>query len=202
MTAFLGMLLALVLPVIPAVAATPSALDRHFESFYDSPELEPRFCGRNIDAFIASLKRENALPPDLRRVVIRAPKSAWHPASMLIAMNSRSASRRRDEPRLEMWYFHVIAVSGGQVYDFSFDEFPRILPIAEYFEAMFVYDRPYPIFGPSFRIRGKGPNYTPEDARAEYADFTFEIERPTVDGRTEVEATLESFEAFLDWNLR
>ena len=194
---FLGLLLFTLSSATGAYAADERVVLREFARHYESHEISGRHCGKNIDSFIDRLRRIGALPPDLRRVVIRSPDSGWHMESMLIGTNSRFGTPDKDGPIVSMWYFHVVALWQGKVYDFSFDREPRVLPVEEYLEAMFVPVRPFLLFGESFRIRGKGPYYGREDAREEVAKFTFEIERPTSPTRNDPEAKYDNLDAFL-----
>lgn len=173
---------------IPA-QASPAILQERFQAFYYSDQLSPRHCGRNVDRFAGALREEGILPEDFRVVSIKNHGGAWGWGQMLLALNSRWG-QPMGGAFVEKWYFHVVGIHDGSVYDFSYAREPTVVPIREYIETMYIVPEgkteilPY---GTTFRVRGMGPAYLREHSLTEVSSMEFEVSIPVAPGEWTLE---------------
>lgn len=146
-------------------------IEKAFSEFYYSGPLSARHCGQNVASFMRELSRQGLLNSKVRVVSFKAPDHSWSFGN-IVAVNSRWGERKGSSMH-QNWSFHVIAIVDGKVLDFSFDQKPRPLPVRQYLKEMFIPKEPILLNGESFRVRGKGPYYTPAYANDELAYYVF-----------------------------
>lgn len=157
-----------------ALALTEQELKKEFNQFFYDTSISPRHCGLNIESFLLHLKRRGLNTDEIDVVKITAGSSSWG-IGRVLAINSRFG-KSIESNSLENWYFHMIAVHKGKVYDFSFNKYPLVLSVKEYLKKMFIPHTPFMPWGSSFRIGGgQGPYYTSEIANNELMKFIFDI---------------------------
>lgn len=156
-----------------AFALSEKELKEEFEFFYYKGKLSSRHCGRNINNFILYLNERGYSTDELHTVHITGERTRWS-LGRVMAINSRFGNEIEGN-FLENWYFHVVAMFKGKIYDFSFNKTPLILRAKDYLNKMFVPQNPFMPWGSSFRIGGEGPYYTPEIARDEVKFLHFKI---------------------------
>lgn len=150
-----------------------TSINSQFEQFFYSTNISSRHCGRNIDKFIRQLKSQGFQTNEIKTVRITS-HSPWG-FGMVMAMNSRWGKLTEGNFH-ENWNFHIIALHEGLVYDFSFHQGPQVLPLQDYLERMYIPVKPFMPYGPTFRIQGNGPYYTPAIAKSQInSSFVFEI---------------------------
>jgi hypothetical protein len=172
--------LLILLVLFPITFATANVANL-FEEFYYSDAISSRHCGQNINNFIKYLAQKGHYHPDIKVLYYDAPGNPWG-FSQIVALNARWGKEIAGSFHSN-WVFHVVTVLHGKVYDFSFNDTPRVLPIKRYFEEMLVPKRPVAIYGPDFRVRGQGPYYTPERAIEEVKRHQFRIIHTEPNGR-------------------
>ena len=106
--------------------------EKHFREQY-----EPRYCGKNALRFVEGLK---AAGEDLQRFhIVTIENKGFSVFGMLNAERARGTRFNRPAEEERNWYHHVFVLDDqGLVYDFDFTIEPRIAPIAEYLEEMFL----------------------------------------------------------------
>ena len=117
-----------------------------FAEFYNSDEIDPRKCGVNSIRLVEKW-HEHGLDISNTEIwsitnkgfqyfgLVKYYQNRWQP--MLV----RSIDENGEEYISNDsggWYFHAFVVDGGKVYDASFHKNPKILPIANYIQDMFV----------------------------------------------------------------
>jgi hypothetical protein len=160
-------------------------INQRFEEFYYSGHISSRHCGQNIHNFIKFLVQTGDYDSRTKVLYFEAPSNRWS-FGKVVAVNSRWG-KNIDGNFHENWSHHVIAVRDGLVYDFSFSRSPRILPLMDYFEEMYVPVRPFAIYGLDFRVGGDGPYYSASHARKELENFKFKITTVSSNGREAIE---------------
>ena len=174
-----------------ALAISEAQMQKEFKRFYSEGPLSSRHCGRNINNFIIYLKQQGYAIDKIDTVNITGERTRWS-LGRVMALNSRFGSEVEGH-RLENWYFHVVAIFKGKVYDFSFDQAPLVLNLADYLEKMFIPHQAFMPWGATFRIGGEGPYYTAEHARAELAQMRFKISHNDGKGNlTVIQADVET----------
>lgn len=174
-----------------------ASLESRFQEFYWSNKLSLRHCGENVSHFIRYLSDKNEFDPSISVLKITAPGHAWTFGNVL-ALNARG-SDLEDGNHRQTWDFHFVLVSKGRVFDFSFDQNPRVLPLQEYFMEMYVPKKPLMVNGPSFRTRGQGPNYTADHAMNELKSYEFKVFRPDAQGKLTLLTELTSLGKLLQF---
>jgi hypothetical protein len=111
-----------------------------FVRAWDTDYTENR-CGPNIEQFVARLQREGISIEGAE--VVEITNTGGSLFGMLNAERSRT-----DNPRFSTqernWFHHVVLLAEGHVFDFDFMDQPTVLPVAEYFERMFLDEIPHP----------------------------------------------------------
>ena len=92
----------------------------------------------------------------------------------VMAMNSRWGTDREGVYH-ENWSFHIVALYRGKVYDFSFNQAPKVLSFNDYIKEMLVPKNPFMPYGSSFRIAGQGPYLTRQIAKQELEQLRFKV---------------------------
>lgn len=157
--------------LIPFYAS--AGIANHFVDFFYHEQISSRHCGKNISDFMKYLNQKGESLQDFSIITITAPHHIWSFGNV-VALNSRWGTEKEGILH-ENWAFHVIAVHRGKVYDFSFNQTPLILPLRMYMQKMFIPKKSFAINGDTFRVRGKGPIYTAQDALEELQHYRFKI---------------------------
>lgn len=147
------------------------SIDREFKDFYYSSKIDPRFCGKNISNFTKHLSSKNLFKESFRVIKMTSPSNPWSFGN-IIAVNGRWGSLNNKNYVIAYGH-HVFLIYDNKVYDFSFNDEPKILSIPKYFKEMFIPVKAFLIHGKDFRTRGKGPYYSPQDALDELNDSYF-----------------------------
>jgi hypothetical protein len=115
-----------------ALAADVPGLRSLFEASFRS-SYEVRHCGRNIDRFLRSAQAQGLNLQGAHYV-----KLTGSGFFELPPLQRRGSSAPGVFMADGLWYFHVILVADGMVFDFDFTNRPRVLPVVDYLREMFV----------------------------------------------------------------
>ncbi len=122
-----------------AIVSTHSVagnFDNIFEEHYFN-HYEPRQCGKNVLNFVKAVKQSQG-DVGLLHVVTIANKGL-SVFGMVNAEKARGERFRRPADVEANWYHHVIVLDdSGFVYDFDFGTIPRVIPMEDYLEDMFL----------------------------------------------------------------
>ena len=170
--------------ILIAVPQSVFAQESEFNDYFYNGELSSRHCGVNTSNFIEYLSDGGYPISKIDTLVITAPGNMWSFGKVL-AVNSRWG-RENEGNSHESWNFHVVSVIDSNVYDFSFNKVPLILPIDEYLNRMFIPSSPFMPYGESFRVSGHGPWFTKEDARKVLKNYRFKVLGTSNNGRQSI----------------
>lgn len=158
------------------------AQEKEFNDYFYNGELSSRHCGKNTANFIEFLGDTGYPITEIDTLVITAPVNMWSFGKVL-AVNSRWGKEIEGNFH-ENWTFHVVSIIDGNVYDFSFNKTPLILPLRDYLNMMYIPANPYMPYGETFRISNRGPWFTKEDAEKELKGYRFKILETQNNGRS------------------
>ncbi|RYZ65990.1 MAG: hypothetical protein EOP05_19800 [Proteobacteria bacterium] len=133
------LILALLLSASTAFAQTPIApvFESSFNSNYQSGQ-----CGTNIMNLV-KLANEEGVDLSNARVILITNESYFN-FGMVGGFEARSSrldkttGKRIPYFELRSWYHHVFLEHDGYIYDYDFGSEPRVTPVAEYVERMFL----------------------------------------------------------------
>jgi hypothetical protein len=159
--------------MVLAPLTSQAGMTERFAEYYFSNELSSRHCGANVSNFIKYLSQKGESTQGITIVSMRAPDHSWS-FGRVVAVNSRWGTAVGTVYH-QNWEFHVIAIKNGKVYDFSFNDTPKVLPLNQYMQEMFIPSAGFEINGSTFSVRGEGPVYTPAHAQKELYHYEFKL---------------------------
>jgi hypothetical protein len=135
-----NLFLGLALFSVSAAFANHREIEAVFVRAWSTDYTENR-CGPNIEKFVTRLAREGVALE--KAEVVEITNLGGSLFGMLNAERGRT-----DNPRFTTeernWYHHVVLLADGYIFDFDFMDQPTVLPVAEYFEQMFLEEIPNP----------------------------------------------------------
>jgi len=100
-------------------------------------KYEPRFCGRNALNFVKAIAAERGSAEGFYIVTIE--NKGFSVFGLVNAEKARGFRFGKPFNEERNWYHHAFVLDAqGNVYDFDFTTEPRIVPIAQYLEEMFL----------------------------------------------------------------
>jgi hypothetical protein len=127
------------------VLLAQSKKEKIFNQLYHSDLIDSRFCGKNSELLVRTWEEQGL---DISKAEI------WHIESYagnyfgLIKYYQNRWAYFREAPypgnpnyaanTSGGWYFHVFVVDNGKVYDLSYAQEPKVVPLDEYIMDMFV----------------------------------------------------------------
>ncbi|MCT4642234.1 MAG: hypothetical protein N4A33_08035 [Bacteriovoracaceae bacterium] len=157
-------------------ALTQKEINVIFEKYYYSNQISSRHCGKNTDLFLKTLFKKGLDKDIAINLYIESPLSSWG-FGQLVATNARWG-KKYDYVTHTNWYFHVVTLIDNMIYDFSFNNTPRVIDLRTYLNEMFIPQNSFMPYGESFRIGSvdrQGPYYTKENAIKNLKLFNFSI---------------------------
>jgi hypothetical protein len=140
---------------IPQLASADSArsrsLEANFKTSYFSAYEEGR-CGDNILGFLTANRGLGLTDAKVLMIENKGysvfgmlnVERAREAGGMIRPQPARAPFRKEGEKN---WYHHVVLLFEGRIYDFDFTNEPVVLPVAQYFEEMFLDEEPQPGYG-------------------------------------------------------
>ncbi|MCT4640694.1 MAG: hypothetical protein N4A33_00250 [Bacteriovoracaceae bacterium] len=131
--------------------ASEASVNSIFKKLYfDTENIVQSQCAQNIKFFIEEAYEAGINISNFKVLIIK--NSGIHYSSYLKAFNVRdgktvySPYKKDYYVRMTGWFYHVIALYNGKVYDFSYDQEPKIHSLKTYVENMFLLKYPVPTF--------------------------------------------------------
>lgn len=172
-------------------------IQKEFKNFYYSNEVNDRLCQENTIKFVKHLSDKGLFDTRIRLVSMEAPTHAWT-FGRLPAFNSRFG-KEIDGMFHQNWGYHFFMILENKVYDFSFDDKPRLLSLKKYMDEMYLPTNDIMINGSSFRTRNMGPYLTREIAKTEREDFLIQVYETNENGDKIIEGKDLSYKRFLNF---
>lgn len=156
-------------------------LIKAFNDYYYSHEISPFECGLNIENFLKKVERLKIADPNEFTVFYMTSDNAWT-FHKVAATASRWGNEVAQGVLFQNFDFHVFALYNDLVFDFHLNKTPTVIKLENYLQKMFIPAHKFMPFGPSYRVRGEGPYYTPEAAYNELKNSKFELLRRDING--------------------